>query len=429
MSFSPREKILKLVLPAAGYVLALGALAVLAAPAISKIQKLWNTDKLPVVEEQTPPKPSSRTLVARSADSWSGATPSILSETGNSGISLPKRAEEEEPREDYIGGDSALAQQGYMPLLGGQSRSGGNRQLTKTERKRLEEKRERDETWAYGSTEDIMKLAEKDALGSKNSSLSSDDVESEEETIESIVLKDRKTLFLYRAMKGDSASSSFDNDSSRMADDRTDSAFSGRRADNQSASQTGPDAKAYADSENDSRTYREKSPFDPRTSSLSFADKPLYADNNLLNTDNPLFSVNNNDLGASSSSFPVIPQSRTSPGADSFVLSKSGTQRINDFKSMISSPTGGRAPMGGLPNNRAIISGSGGGIPGLDPAAAGASSPGRIILPGSSQPNDILSGASSAPAPARSLLPETPTRGAGQENSSSRAIPRLIIRR
>lgn len=429
MSFSPREKILKLVLPAAGYVLALGALAVLAAPAISKIQKLWNADKLPVVEEQTPPKPSSRTLVARSADSWSSATPSILSETGNSGISLPKPTEEEEPQEDYIGGDSALAQRGYMPLLGGQSRSGGNRQPTKAERKRLEEKRERDETWAYGSTEDIMKLAEKDALGSKNSSLNSEEVETEEETMESIVLKDRKTLFFYRAMKDDGASSSFDNDSSRMADGRTDSASPGRRADNQSASQTGPDAKAYADSENDSRTYRDSSPFDSKTSSLSFADKPLYADNNLLNTDNPLFSANSSDLGASSSSFPMMPQSRTSPGAGSLVSSKSSDQRINDFRAMISSPTGGKAPIGGLPNSRAIISGSGGGIPGLNPAAAGASSPGRITLPGSSQPNDILSGALSAPTQARSLLPETPTRGAGQENSSSRAIPRLIIRR
>lgn len=119
MSFVLREKVLKLILPAAGYVLALGALAVLAAPAISKIQKLWNAEKLPVVEEQTPARPSSRTLVARSTDSWSSATPSILSETSNSGISLPKPAEEEEPQQNFGIGDSALAQQGYMPLLEG----------------------------------------------------------------------------------------------------------------------------------------------------------------------------------------------------------------------------------------------------------------------------------------------------------------------
>jgi hypothetical protein len=429
MSFSTRERILKLVLPAAGYVLALGALAVLAAPAISKIQKLWNAEKLPVAEEQTPAKPSSRTLVARSADSWSSATPSILSETSNSGISLPKPAEEEEPQEEYVGGDSALAQQGYMPLLGGQSRGSGNRQLTKAERKRLQEKKEREDTWAYGSTEDIVKMVEEDATKSKDSSLGSDDEDYEEETMESIVLKDRKTLFLYRAMKGDSASSSFDNDPSRMADGRTDSSSSGQRGDNKSASQSDSDAEAYADSENDPQTYQERSPFDSKTSSLSFADKPLYSGNNLLSSDNPLFSANNNTLGGFSGSFPVIPQSRTSPGADSLVSSKSGDQRINDFRAMISSPSGSRAPIGGLPNNRAIISGSGGGIPGLNPTAAGVSTPGRITLPGSSQPNGIFSGALSAPAPARSLLPENPTRGAAQENSSSRAIPRLIIRR
>lgn len=428
MSFVLREKVLKLILPAAGYVLALGALAVLAAPAISKIQKLWNADKLPVVEEQTPARPSSRTLVARSTDSWSSATPSILSETSNSGISLPKTVEEEEPEEDFLGGDSALAQQGYMPLLGGQSRNSGNRQLTKAERKRLQEKREREDTWAYGSTEDIVKMVEQDATKSKDSSLSSDE-DYEEETMESIVLKDRKTLLLYRAMKGDSTSSSFDNDSSRMADGRTDSASSGQRGDNRSDSQSDSDAKTYADSENDSQTYQEKSPFDSKTSSLSFADKPLYTGNNLLTPDNPLFSANNNTLGGFSGSFPVIPQSRTSPGADSLVSSKSGDQRINDFRAMISSPTGSRASMSGLPGNRAIISGSGGGIPGLNPAVAGVSSPARIALPGSSQPNSILSGALSAPAPARSLLPENPTRGAAQENSSSRAIPRLIIKR
>lgn len=428
MSFSPREKILRLVLPVAGYVLALGALAVLAAPAISKIQKLWNAEKLPVVEEQTPAKPSSRTLVARSADSWSSATPSILSETSNSGISLPKPTEEEEPQEDYVGGDSALAQQGYMPLLGGQSRSGGSRQLTKAERKRLQEKRERDETWAYGSTEDIVKMVEQDATKSKDSSLGSDDEDYEEETMESIVLKDRKTLRLYRAMKGNSASSSFDNDSSRMADGRTDSASSGQRGDNKSASQSDSDAEAYADSENDPQTNQERSPFSSKTSSLSFADKPLYSGNNLLNSDNPLFSANN-DLFGNSGSFPVMPQSKMSPGADSLISSKSGDQHINDFRAMISSSSGSRAPIGGLPNNRAIISGSGGGIPGLNPAAAGVSSPGRLSLPGSSQPNSILSGALSAPAPARSLLPENPTRGAAQENSSSRAIPRLIIKR
>ncbi|MCK9314674.1 MAG: hypothetical protein EOM03_08025 [Clostridia bacterium] len=416
-----------MVLPAAGYVLALGALAVLAAPAISKIQKLWNADKLPVVEEQTPARPSSRTLVARSADSWSSATPSILSETSNSGISLPKPAEEEEPQEEYDGGNSALAQQGYMPLLGGQSRSGGERQLTKAERKRLQEKKEREDAWAYGSTEDIMKMAEEDALKSNNSSLDSEDYE--EETMESIVLKDRKTLLLYRAMKGDSASSSFDKDSSRMADGRTDSDSSGQRGDNPSASKSNSDEKAYADSENDSQTYQEKSPFDSKTSSLSFADKPLYTGNNLLNPDNPLFSANSSDWSGSSSRFPVMPQSRTSPGADSLISSKSGDQRINDFRAMISSSTGSRAPIGGLPNNRAIISGSGGGIPGLNPTAAGVSTPGRITLPGSSQPNGIFSGALSAPAPARSLLPENPTRGAAQEGSSSRAIPRLIIRR
>ena len=169
MSFVLREKVLKLILPAAGYVLALGALAVLAAPAISKIQKLWNADKLPVVEEQTPARPSSRTLVARSTDFWSSATPSILSETSNSGISLPKTVEEEEPEEDFLGGDSALAQQGYMPLLGGQSRNSGNRQLTRAERKRLQEKRERDETWAYGTAEEIMEMTEKDAMNSNDS--------------------------------------------------------------------------------------------------------------------------------------------------------------------------------------------------------------------------------------------------------------------
>ena len=146
-----------------------------------------------------------------------------------------------------------------------------------------------------------------------------------------------------------------------------------------------------------------------------------------MNSDNPLFG-NNNNLGRSSGSFPVMPQSRTSAGDNSLGSAKSSNQRISDFRAMISSPTGGRSLMGGAPDNRAIISSSGGGIPGLNPNPASVSAPGRITLPGT-QPNSILSGALSAPAPARSLLPESPTRGAAQENSSSRAIPRLIIKR
>lgn len=423
MSFVLREKVLKLILPAAGYVLALGALAVLAAPAISKIQKLWNADKLPVVEEQTPARPSSRTLVARSTDSWSSATPSILSETSNSGISLPKTVEEEEPEEDFLGGDSALAQQGYMPLLGGQSRNSGNRQLTRAERKRLQEKRERDETWAYGTAEEIMEMTEKDAMNSNDS----DEEFSEEEAMESIILKDKKTLRLYRAMKAEDSKFTAGSDSSRMAEGSTDSDSSDQEGDNQSASEYESDEDLYANSENDLLAYQEKSPFNPKNSSLSFADKPLYANHDLMNSDNPLFG-NNNNLGRSSGSFPVMPQSRTSAGDNSLGSAKSSNQRISDFRAMISSPTGGRSLMGGAPDNRAIISSSGGGIPGLNPNPASVSAPGRITLPGT-QPNSILSGALSAPAPARSLLPESPTRGAAQENSSSRAIPRLIIKR
>lgn len=231
-----------MILPAAGYVLALGALAVLAAPAISKIQKLWNADKLPVVEEEAPARPSSRTLVARSSD-WSSATPSILSETSNSGISLPRGVEEEESEQDFAVGDSALAQQGYMPILGGQSRNTGNRQLTRAERKRLQEKREREETWAYGTTEEIMEMTEKEALNS-NDDLSGNEDNFEEEAMESIILKDRKTLLLYRAMKAGGSDFTAADDPTRRADSRTDSASSGQSDDSQSASESPSDEKA-----------------------------------------------------------------------------------------------------------------------------------------------------------------------------------------
>ena len=425
MSFTTKERVLKLILPAAGYVLALGALAVLAAPAISKIQKLWNADKLPVVEEEAPARPSSRTLVARSSD-WSSATPSILSETSNSGISLPRRVEEEESEQDFAVGDSALAQQGYMPILGGQSRNTGNRQLTRAERKRLQEKREREETWAYGTTEEIMEMTEKEALNS-NDDLSGNEDNFEEEAMESIILKDRKTLLLYRAMKAGGSDFTAADDPTRRADSRTDSASSGQSDDSQSASESPSDEKAYADSGNDPLAYREKSPFSSEGSVLSFADKPLYMNHNLLSSDNPLFA--NSDQRGGLGSSPIMQQRQTSSGDDFLGSAKSSEQRISDFRAMISAPTAGRSPIGTPPDNRAVISSSGSGIPGLNPNPANVGTPGRITLPGGTQPDSALSGPLSAPAPARSLMPESPTRGTVQENPSSRAIPRLIIRR
>lgn len=428
MGIVSKEKLLKLVLPTAGYVLALGALAVLAMPAISKVRQHWNADKLPVVEEKSTPKPPSRTVVARTQGAWSKATPAILSQNQSSGISLPRPQEEQESKLDFGPGDSALAQQGYMPILGGQSQSGEERTLTRAERQRLKEKRERDETWAYGTSDDIMEQAEKD-VWNRGSSASASQEDEEEETVESIVLKDRKTLVIYQAVYGGDSDSNLNKDenspdSPQMAgNERRNTSSSRERLEGAAASSS--DRNRYAEVETDPKNYQESSPFDTKASVLSFADKPLYADRNLLNTGNSLFESGS---GSQSDFLNVIPQSQSNPRANALNSANMRDQRIGDFRAMISSPGGGAAAVAPT-DNRAIISSSGSGLAGLNLGAAAAGSPGRLTLPSTTTlPGGGITEALTAPAQSRSLLPESPTRGASPENSS-RAIPRMIIRR
>lgn len=82
--------------------------------------------------------------------------------------------------------------------------------LTKAEKKRIEDKRDREETWAYSNAEDYIDETQEDMFAGDKVG----DLEPEEETVEDIILGDKKNVKAYQYILGESASKADGNQNS-----------------------------------------------------------------------------------------------------------------------------------------------------------------------------------------------------------------------
>lgn len=408
------ERTLKIFLPAAGYILALGALAALVAPVLSKAYHSWTAQTVVAVEEsQEHQERRPATLVARSAGSRDYLVESVVSDSSH-GIALPKAKRDEEQAQEEMEEATETSLQGYMPILGGKQQQ-KQRRLTKAERKRIQEKRDRQENWAYADPDEVVEDAEKDVWEKDSAAKDKQEEFEEDETVESIVLGDKKNLLIYKFISGDSGKTDKDKgDSAQASAAEAKAAASSREA-----------ASAQADYAQGMKSDSSLKLFDSKSSSLSFSDSSLYQGHDLMSQDNPLFSSSGSGALSLFNTADSSPARVRGDNLSSLDAIKTREQSINNFRAMIAPKA--ETPLSN-PNKAIITSSSGNLLSGNE--GLGLSSTKGLSLPTTPLPGTegSLSGSSSTPA-SREIMPRTPERSLMQEGNSTRAIPRLIIRR
>lgn len=405
------SKFFRLLLPIAGCSLAILFLVSLLSPVITRLK----ADRNPYNQQITLAENSGQPLPSQSQALRGTPNRQIrFSESGS--ISLPRPHKEVKEEEELMesANDASTSLQGYMPLLGGQYQNANKpRRMTKAEKKRMEEKRDRQENWAYADPDEVVDDAEKEIWEKKDARDAEEEIK-EDETVESIILGDKKNLLIYKFINGDPGDSK-DKDEALAAaaasGAKNDVSSKVKLSDSESSAASAANAKSSADR---IVSGTQNSPFskDADIHSKVFSASSASGNNNVWDFFN----------GSSKSAAVKID--------NPFAARQQREQSLNDFRSMISS--GSQNPANTTPaanlSERVNISSSTGNLFGTDAGGGNSlpSSPGGITLPGTD--NSFTAPPTAAPAARTSpLAPEG--RGITREGMPSREIPRLIIRR
>lgn len=344
----------------------------------------------------------SRSITARTGSSLNYRNGNGVSFSSASGFTLPQKNKKK--GEDILEEDQE--ERNYMPIIIAQT-GNNQRRLTKAERKRIEERRDRQENWAYADPDEVVEDASKDIWEKEGSTSEKMLDEQDSNTVESIVLGDKKNLLIYRFIN---RNSSQDDDSDTIASNKasvsktkrstTDNTFAS------SSSSTGRDLQSFgteAIQGNDVRV----------SSSANIFSMDI--GNNLFNSSSPLLQSGINGQNLFDNLVDATPTATKSL--------QPNQQSVTDFRAMISSGNQKNTLLGG---NQVTISKS------TDSLFGGSAN--QSVLPSSSfslpstsfneNPSSL---SSSMPSSTKNL--ESTTRGIQRDKLGSPAIPRFTIKR
>ena len=401
------SKFFRLLLPIAGCSLAILFLVSLLSPVITRLK----ADRNPYNQQITLAENSGKSLSPQSQTLRGTPNRQIrFSESGNINLPRPHKEVKEEEELMESANDASTSLQGYMPILGGQYQNANKpRRMTKAEKKRMEEKRDRQENWAYADPDEVVDDAEKEIWEKKDTRDAEEEIK-EDETVESIILGDKKNLLIYKFINGDSGDSK-DKDEALAAAANAKNNVSAKVKLSDSESPAASAANVKGSEERLARDTQ-SSPFDKNTDIHS---KVFSSSGNNNNNVWDFFNGNSKSAAVKID--------------NPFAARQQREQSLNDFRSMISS--GSQNPANTTPaanlSERVNISSSTGNLFGTDAGGGNtlSSSPGGITLPGTD--NSPITPPTAAPTAKTSPL--TPERGISRDGMPSREIPRLIIRR
>ncbi len=400
------SKFFRLLLPILGCGLAIVFLVSLLSPVITRLKADRNPYNRAITLAENSAQSSQSQALRKTASSQIR-----FSDSGSINLPRPHKEVKEEEELMESANDASTSLQGYMPILGGQYQNANKpRRMTKAEKKRMEEKRDRQENWAYADPDEVVDDAEKEIWEKKDARDAEEEIK-EDETVESIILGDKKNLLIYKFINGDSGDSK-DKDEALAAA--------------QSNPKNDVSAKVkLSDSESTASAANVRNPAERIVSGAQ--SSPFSKDTDIHSK---VFSSSGNNNNNVWDFFNGGSKSASTKIDNPMAALQQREKSINDFRSLIT--TAPQSPANATPaanlSERVNISSSTGNLFGTDAGGGNSlpSSPGGITLPGTD--NSLTAPPTAAPAARTSpLAPEG--RGITREGMPSREIPRLIIRR
>ena len=205
-----KNKSIKLLVPLSGCIILCACMSITLWQAIQQFKE-WNSST--VMKRPSPVADTANSVQLANAQS-PGYTTVIASEGDISLPDLQKEQERKQLEEELQSGGGS--QGNYNPFLSIQQQhhqQNQRRALTKAELKRLEEKRDREENWAYADADQIIEESEKELWEDKDRQ-GEEKEEFEEETVESVILGDRQNMLIYRFITKDNESADKDDTNS-----------------------------------------------------------------------------------------------------------------------------------------------------------------------------------------------------------------------
>lgn len=399
-----KNKSIKLLVPLSGCIILCACMSITLWQAFQQFKE-WNSST--VMKRPSPVANTANSVQLANAQS-PGYTTVIASEGDISLPDLQKEQERKQLEEELQSGGGS--QGNYNPFLSiqqQQHQQNQRRALTKAEIKRLEEKRDREENWAYADADQIIEESEKELWEDKDRQ-GEEEEEFEEETVESVILGDRQNMLIYRFITKDNESADKDDTNST-----TSKTIASSSEDSQSNFDTKSDNKGikFSASHSAAEKIHLSANANPNSSKI-FNDHPLF----LTGT------------AAQNNSFDSFGLSSVQSGQSSISL-KQNQENMNNFRNMLSKSTIPTESSSSQINFSSSAEGRFNLSNNTSPTTGGNQN-GFINLPSGNDDLLNLGSSSSSISPTTSpLQTPDPTPESIREKTSTRAIPRLIIKR
>lgn len=399
-----KNKSIKLLVPLSGCIILCACMSITLWQAIQQFKE-WNSST--VMKRPSPVANTANSVQLANAQS-PGYTTVIASEGDISLPDLQKEQERKQLEEELQSGGGS--QGNYNPFLSIQQQhhqQNQRRALTKAELKRLEEKRDREENWAYADADQIIEESEKELWEDKDRQ-GEEKEEFEEETVESVILGDRQNMLIYRFITKDNESADKDDTNSTTS---------------KTIASSSEDSQADFDTKSDNKGIK-------FSASHSAAEKIHLSANANPNSskifnDHPLFLTG---TAAQNNSFDSFGLSSVQSSQSSISL-KQNQENMDNFRNMLSKSTIPSESSSSQINFSSSAEGRFNLSNNTSPTTGGNQN-GFINLPSDNDDLLNLGSSSSSISPTTSpLQTPDPTPESIREKTSTRAIPRLIIKR